>query len=216
MQHCPKCRIDIRGNKKCCPLCKGDLTGTPEPDVFPVIYSKIKRVSVVRILTFIAAALIVTMLVSFYMTGAGWPIVVIIMTVVGWIDILLVFYYRYNLIKMITIEVDAGLLICFFIDRHFSGLSWSLQWVIPFGILGLFITTLLIGILSKLRFEDGILYLIFDILCAFLQLIAVAKGVNTFPYPAVIITALLFIGLLALLLFRFRDVRNASGKWFNI
>ena len=216
MQYCPKCRIDIRGSKQCCPLCRGDLTGEPEQDVFPVIINRIKRVSLVKLFTFLAASLIIAMLVAFYFLNTGWPLVVITLTVIGWIDTLLVFYYRYNLIRLITVEVCAGILVCLFIDRQFGFAGWSLQWVAPSAILGLFITTVLIGILSKLRFEDVVIYLFFDVLCAFLQLIAVAKGVNTFPDPTVIATAVLTIALLAVLFFGFRYVKSASGKWFNM
>lgn len=216
MQYCPKCRTDIRGNKRCCPLCKGDLSGEPEDDVFPVIRQKFSSVSFLKILTLVAAALAVAMSVARYITHAGWPLIVIILALVGWFDAFLVFYYRYNVIKIITIEVVAGILICFFIDRNFGAVNWSLQWVAPLAVLGLFIATMLIGILSRLRFEDVILYLLFDIICSFLQLIAIPKGVNTFPLPAVITTAVLFVALIALLLFRFRDVKSASGKWFNM
>ena len=33
MQECKKCKITIRGNKKCCPLCQGRLNGEPEEPV---------------------------------------------------------------------------------------------------------------------------------------------------------------------------------------
>lgn len=37
MQYCKKCRISIRGNKSCCPLCQGELTGGPTEDAFPCL-----------------------------------------------------------------------------------------------------------------------------------------------------------------------------------
>ncbi len=37
MQYCPKCKINIRGHKTCCPLCQGQLQGEPEKNPFPVL-----------------------------------------------------------------------------------------------------------------------------------------------------------------------------------
>ena len=37
MQYCPKCRVKIRGNKSCCPLCRATLTGEGEDGAFPVL-----------------------------------------------------------------------------------------------------------------------------------------------------------------------------------
>ena len=37
MQYCPKCKVHIRGNKRCCPLCEGSLTGSPSDPAFPAL-----------------------------------------------------------------------------------------------------------------------------------------------------------------------------------
>ena len=37
MQSCKNCGVTVNGYKRCCPLCQGELTGTPEPllEAFP-------------------------------------------------------------------------------------------------------------------------------------------------------------------------------------
>ena len=29
---CKKCGVEVFGDKRCCPLCQGELAGTPEPE----------------------------------------------------------------------------------------------------------------------------------------------------------------------------------------
>ena len=53
MLYCGKCLIKIRGNKKCCPLCQGDLTGIPSSSVFPSLKrERISNLSLLKIFTF--------------------------------------------------------------------------------------------------------------------------------------------------------------------
>ena len=216
MQYCPKCRVKIRGNKSCCPLCRASLTGEGEDGAFPVLQKRISNVSLFKILTFIAAAVIIGMLTVLYITDMRWTIAVIILAVIGWIDVLAAFYYRHNLLMLIHVETYAGMLICLFIDRSLKFTGWSVRWIMPFAVIAVFVAAIMIAAFSKIRIEDCIIYLLFDTLAAFLQLIGVANGVNTFPYPTVICAAGIAIGMLAIIIFRFRDFKSASGKWFNI
>ena len=216
MQYCPKCRVKIRGNKSCWPLCRASLTGEGEDGAFPVLQKRISNVSLFKILTFIAAAVIIAMLTVLYITDMQWTIGVIILAVIGWIDVLAAFYYRHNLLMLIHVETYAGMLICLFIDRSLRFTGWSVRWIMPFAVIAVFVAAIMIAAFSKIRIEDCIIYLLFDTLAAFLQLIGVANGVNTFPYPTVICAAGIAIGMLAIIIFRFRDFKSASGKWFNI
>ena len=216
MQYCPKCRVKIRGNKSCCPLCRGVLTGEAEDGAFPILQKHISNVSLFKIITFIAAAVIIGMLTVYYITDMSWTLGVIALAAIGWIDVLAAFYYRHNVLKLINIETYAGMLICLFIDYTLKFSGWSVRWVMPFAVLAVFIATIMIAILTKIRLEDCVIYLLFDTLAIFLQFIGIAKGVNTFPYPTVICAAAIAVGMIGIIIFRFRDFKNASGKWFNI
>ena len=68
----------------------------------------------------------------------------------------------------------------------------------------------------KLRLDEYILYLILDLVMALLQIIFIVNGMNKFTWPAVISIMVYLIMLVALFIFRFRDLKNASEKVFNM
>ena len=54
MQYCPKCKIQIRGNKACCPLCQGKLTKDPQDPAFPALKHRIvTSFSIIKVSTFL-------------------------------------------------------------------------------------------------------------------------------------------------------------------
>ena len=62
MLYCEKCKIEVAGNKECCPLCQGELKGMGEAgsDVFPdVPKEKVSSGFLFRLLSFISIAAII-------------------------------------------------------------------------------------------------------------------------------------------------------------
>ena len=216
MQYCPKCKMYIRGSKKCCPLCRGDLTGEAESPAFPVVDKQRNRGTFLKVLSFVCAVVVVVMLLLMTLLQRRWPLLFIAISATAWVDILAARYYRYNIVRLITFETFLGMLICFVIDKYFNMGGWSYIWAIPFSFVGLIIATVMVLAISRLPLEDGIIYIIFDILMSLLLLIGVVNGQNTFPIPVMIIEAGLGLLGIAILIFRFRDLKNASGKWFNV
>jgi hypothetical protein len=55
MQYCEHCKVQIRGNRKYCPLCQNPLTGSGsrEEEVFPVIPESYQYNLILRLLIFI-------------------------------------------------------------------------------------------------------------------------------------------------------------------
>lgn len=239
MYYCPKCKIIIRGNKQCCPLCEGKILDKDgmrraaidetlydiddiEDDynkAFPILNErKITGHTFARICTFILAVIIVMCLTLRYLFGdmVSWTGVTILGSVVVWLDILAVLRYRYNVLKVLAVEVIVAIIVDYYIDKITGFHGWSVIWMIPFCLVGHTIVTFIIAKAMKLRFVEYIIYICLDAFLAFLQIIFIWNGENTLPYAAVFVIAGFVITLVATFLFRFRELRSAAGRMFNV
>lgn len=221
MQICQKCNVKIRGRKECCPLCQGrlkEMEGDENPS-FPVLEKrKISNITFLKMCTFLFIASEIIFGAINIMTKGEFSFIgpVMLGLFVAWIDVIATMYLRNNLIKVITFEVVVAIVVDFYIDIKTGFHGWSVNWMIPMTLIGLAIATNIIAWVLKLRLDEYILYIVLDFVMALVQIIFIRNGMNTFPWPAVasIITYMILIA--ALVIFRFRDLKNASEKMFNI
>ena len=76
--------------------------------------------------------------------------------------------------------------------------------------------TIATALILKLRLDEYILYIVFDFVMSLLQIITIRNGMNKLPWPAASSIMFYLILIAALVIFRFRDLKNASEKMFNI
>jgi hypothetical protein len=219
MLYCSQCGIAIRGNKRCCPLCQGELTGTPSEGAFPVLKpAKITTLSLVKLFTFFFIALEIVFSAVWFLADfrLNWVPFAMAGALVIWLDAVLAVYFRNNVIKNITIQVYLVMAGGLLADRLTGFHGWSVQWMLPCCFLGMVIATICIGRGIGLRLEEYILYLAVDMVLSLLQIIFLVFKLNRFVWPAVIsLSALTILGVAALL-FRFRTLRSASEKLFHM
>ena len=219
MQYCPKCRISIRGNKTECPLCGGRVTGDPEPGGFPVLErNRFSHMSVVKVGTFCLLTFFIIMmsLEILYDFKLAWIPFAVMGALIAWGDLMVGIYYRNNLIKTLFIETYLAMAVCILIDSLTGWHGWSLAYVLPIGFVLLVFVTIGVGRAASLRLEEYIIYIFVTILLSMLQIFPVLAHVNPVAFPAVACMALLLIGACAAVIFRFRDLRSAVEKMFNL
>ncbi|MBO5551696.1 MAG: hypothetical protein J5966_07030 [Lachnospiraceae bacterium] len=227
MNYCPKCRIVIRGEKSCCPLCQGKVTGVPKDfivpesakyEAFPVIERKISSVTFIKIVTFVFLALEICFgLVNWMLRGdAPWVELVMLGIFVGWLDVLGMMYVRGNIIKLLTVEAYVSIAVNCYVD-HMTGLhGWSYAWVMPFVLLGLGLLTMLISTVSGMRRSEYVQYFVINAAVSLLQLIPISREINPVPLPALIVIAFYLILLAGVLVFRYRDLKTSLARRFNV
>jgi len=221
MQVCKKCNIKIRGRKECCPLCQGKLSEAEgdENAAFPVLDKrKITSITFFKVCTFIFITMEIIFGTINIMTEGKYSFIGPIMlgALVAWIDIYATMYLRNNLIKVITFEVLVAIVVDFYIDLKTGFYGWSVNWMIPMTLIGLAIVTIVTALILKLRLDEYILYIVFDFIMALCQIITIKNGMNTLPWPAASSIMFYLILIAALVIFRFRDLKNASEKMFNL
>ncbi len=221
MQVCNKCNIRIRGRKECCPLCQGKLNETEGDEnlAFPILEKrKITSITFLKVCTFISIVALIVFGTVNIMTNGAFPFIgpVILGVIVAWIDIVATMYLRNNIIKVITFEVLVAIVVDFYVDMRTGFYGWSVNWMIPMTLIGLAIATIITANIMGLRLDEYILYIVFDFVMALLQIICIKNGMNTLPWPAASSIMFYLILIAALVIFRFRDLKNASEKMFNI
>ena len=221
MQICQKCNVKIRGRKECCPLCQGrlkEVEGEENPS-FPVLEKrKISNITFLKMCTFVFIASEIIFGAVNIMTEGEFSFIgpVMLGIFVAWIDVIATMYLRNNLIKVITFEVIVAIVVDLYIDVKTGFHGWSVDWMIPMTLIGLAIATNIIAWVLKLRLDEYILYIVLDFVMALVQIIFIKNGMNNFPWPAAISIITYMILIAALVIFRFRDLKNASEKMFNI
>lgn len=219
MLYCQKCCVQIRGHKSCCPLCQGVLVGDVEPDVFPDMAPKrVSAAMLTRIGTFLFVSYLIILGAIFLISGfanAYIPVLALVGALV-WLDFMVFMYYRNDILKAITIEVYLGMIICLVIDFVTGRPGWSMAYVLPAGFLFLVLSTILTGLGQRLYLSEYLVYLAVSILLSLLQIIPVLTGWNPRPVLAVSCMAFMLILTAGMLIFRFRDLKTALEKLFNM
>ncbi len=219
MQYCPKCKVHIRGNKRCCPLCEGSISGVPEDPGFPTLKKrKYSYLLLFKICLFAFVITEVAMLMLQFMTGFRFHLPGIIMMWAPFVllDLLVAIYYMGNVIKLISCQAYVVMAVCLFIDWSDRHLTWSIQWVIPATLLGLVLVTIIIGTAMGLRMVDYMIYLIIDGILALLQMIPVILGINELPHLAVASAGVMVVIAAFVVIFKPRDLGNAFSKYMNL
>ena len=219
MQYCKKCRISIRGNKRCCPLCQGELPGEPTEDAFPELgQKKISRTSALKIISFCFAAVEIAFAALYFLLDLRmlWIPLTMAGFLILWLDVVIGVYYRNNVVRNITVQFYLAMGVCLLADRFTGFHGWSVQWVLPCCFAGLVITTMAVGKGLSYALEEYILYLAVDMILANCQLIFLLTKSNRFVWPAVISLVFVWILAAAALIFRFRVLKRAASKNFHL
>ncbi len=219
MLYCRKCGIEIEGDKESCPLCQGPLEGTPEPSPFPVIPEpRLSRLSFFRICTFVMLVLETAFIITRFLVDRPWVTITIVFILIAWADIWVTMYFRRNVIKLIHMQFFIGMaiiLIMRLLGMYGSHDAWVAVWFYPAAFLAMAVSTLAVGKGMGIPFEVYAIYVLWDILFSFLQLIPLFLHENPMPLPALISMGLMFLLGAAILLFKGREMKRASSKWFH-
>lgn len=236
MQYCPKCKMMIRGHKECCPLCQGQLNSVVDDEIknsfmengidaddtdtaFPVLKrKKVSSLTFIKMCTFLVAVIeIIFITLSIYSRRQySWMGIVCVGALVFWLDILVTMYIRNNVLKVVTLEALVLIVIDFVIDYKTGFYGWSVMWMIPISLLVLGLFTVLYSKMTRRRLEEYIIYLFFDAGMSLLQIIPMANNMNPYPIPALITIILFLIVVAAAIIFRFKDLKSASARLFNV
>lgn len=221
MQHCNDCNVDVAGDKACCPLCGGALSGEGDAqgEMFPVLPNRRKISSLIlRLLALIGITASVTCILINYtvMDRIYWSLFVAAGAASTWVTVWIALHYRKDVVQNITWQVFLLSFLAVAFDKWTRWYGWSLNFVVP--------SICLIGLLVLL------------VLCAALRLpvsrvagrlsIIALLGIGTgvlamlgklrFPIPSLVCTGVSVVVLAFLVIFQWQAIKSELIKRFHL
>ncbi len=209
MLECKHCGIRVDGNKRCCPLCQGELSGTPEPntEAFPKQPApKYDRGLLRKLVNFSAIfAIAVCMVIEFSFTrGAVWIFFAVAGIISGWATISVAIRFRTRIFKNLTCLLLL-LTILSFIWDHFTGAhGWSVNYVLPLCCEATMIVDLLLTWVLKAEESEYMIHLTICALYSLIPFVFLILEKVSVPLPSVICSLTAFLLIAVLVVFRSR------------
>ncbi|MCR4763711.1 MAG: hypothetical protein K5696_09285 [Lachnospiraceae bacterium] len=219
MQSCDNCHVRIRGHKAVCPLCGGELSGTPEDPAFPLLPKRRYTSRMVfKSAIFCFFALFVVMGTIRYLMGpdAAWTSAVMLWAPLGLAGLFITMAYRYNVLKLISAEVYIAMILNLLIDIATGSHGWAVAWVIPSLFLALTIALFVTAKALSMKIGEYLVYLLLAEVLSFAQIIFIVRNTNPHPWYAVIVMAGMLLFILAELIFLFQDFRSATVRTLHL
>ncbi len=221
MKHCEKCRVNVIGKRKSCPLCQGLLTGRDDEqeESFPQIITIYKQYNmffkIMLLISIIIASISVAINIMLPKAGA-WSLFIIGGLVSVWVSLISAINKRNNIPKNIVYQVMiiSSAVVLWDYMTHWKG--WSIDYVIPLVCVFAMISMAVISKFMKLHIEDYILYIIIDGIFGIVPIIFIAFGGLKVLYPSLICVVGSIISLSAILLFEGDSMREEMKKRLHL
>lgn len=219
MQYCESCKLNIRDNKKACPLCQNPLAETDNGErIFPTIPIRYNSHLALKILIFISVNIIVVSLAVYaiFPVSLNWPKYIISTIVSMWIILAVAIRKRNNISKNILFQVAIISLISIFWDWTTGFNGWSIDYIIPLICVAAMVVLIILSIIIHTSPSNYLFYLLLDIMLGFLPIIFILFNWVNVLYPSVICIAVSIISLSAILLFEGDSIKEELKKRMHV
>lgn len=221
MQYCEKCRVSVLGAKQVCPLCQGELTGEPQPQLEPYPPIPTLSYSIGFLLRLISFTAIVSIIVSFtvnllFPSRVMWCWFVAGGVVCAWITTSVGIIKRKNVLKNISWQLFLLSALAVGWDLATTWRGWSLDYVIPSACMAAMASILIFSKAAKLPAEEYLTYLITDAVYGIVPAVFLLTGLVRVVYPSAICVACSLIYIAAMILFDGKRLKAELQKKFHL
>ena len=140
----------------------------------------------------------------FWFAGAGCAC--------AWLVVMVAYYKRRNILKNEMWQLLLISVIAILWDRFTGWKCWSVDFVIPFGILAVQFSVPVIAKINRLEREEYLFYLVQAGIAGLIPMILVWTGIVQFAVPSVICAGISFLTLAALFIFCKKDTMREFHK----
>lgn len=203
MSKCKQCNVTILDDTTVCPLCSCVVeAGEAHEAIYPAVWQKERKLKIVGNISFFAVLLVSALLVllnyAFY-HGSWWSLIPVASMAYAYLVFRLVLLSQKGYRSKVLIPLLFAVLLVLLIDAETGFSKWSLNFVLPSGIL-LVDAIILILMLTNLRnWQSYIIMQIGMMATALVPIILWILGIITSPLLSIIalgVSVFLFLGTL--------------------
>ncbi|MCQ4636332.1 DUF6320 domain-containing protein [Anaerovorax odorimutans] len=220
MKYCEKCKVQVRGDMKRCPLCQRMLVGEAEggplyPEV-RTMYRQYRHFFKILIFSTIVAA-VAACAVNLLLPQSGhWALFVVIGIAGLWISMYFAVHQRNSLPKNITYQAIfiSVFSVIWDLVTHWHG--WSINFAIPCTFAVAIISMTVLGRLMKIPAGEYLICLIIDIIFGFIPIVFYAIGIVDVKIPSIICISCSIISLAGIIVFQGDEIRRELTRRFHL
>lgn len=221
MIRCAACAVDIEGDWARCPLCGGEVTGTPVPAPMPTVPLVYSRRRLVRLLLLLSLLLIVAsfgvqLVFGQEAAGIGGLRSVWLGVCTLWLLTLAAVRERRNIARGTLVVVVLVGLVCAYWDYLTGWHGWSLSFTVPLVSTAAIIAVLVAVHLLRVEVGEHILYSGLIVLLGLVPMVFLALGWVEVALPSAICGVLSVVALVHLQLSAGASGRHELAKRLHL
>lgn len=206
MNRCPKCNVVILDDTDRCPLCKHVLEsdGTPGESRYPDAIAVTRRFRFVENLVLFLSIVVECLLIGInYLVNreVAWSLVIGIILVYGNVVLRMAVLGKSGYMAKTVCLILLAVVMLLGIDYLTGYRRWSLDYVLPGGILAIDLALFLLIIINRRNWQSYMMPELLTVLLSIIPVVLLETGVIHFPYLAWIamgVSVFLFLGTLIL------------------
>ena len=220
MSRCNKCNIEVLDETERCPLCNCVLEQTVEVEnMYPNVRLKARKMMLFgRIYLFLAILTEALLLYINYVTAPKmwWSVITGMIFLYGYLLIRFAILgktgYRIKIVVLMMIMILMMVAIDFVVGYH----GWSLNYVLPSGILAVDVGILLLMLINRRNWQSYMMLQIFMMVCSVVPVIFAAVGLVTAPLLSQIALAFSVFLFLGTVIIGDRRARTELRRRFHV
>ncbi|MFA6627310.1 MAG: DUF6320 domain-containing protein [Bacilli bacterium] len=219
MRKCPKCLVEVKTNRKTCPLCgqmlEGEGSNTP---TFPPYQPQSKQINLfLRITFFITVVTGIASIIVNALTYQGvlWAGYIMLGLVYMWIIIKSTIIADRNVAKKLFVQMIALSILVIAVEKLSGSSGWALDYVVPLICEFSIIAIIILIVSKKMRFNDYLLYLLTTILISFVPIILYWTNIVEVLWPSVSSAGIGLVTILGMIIFADTATKDELKKRFH-
>ncbi len=222
MKICEHCGVKIKNDIKYCPLCDMKATEIIDDGEYSNDYPHIKtgftRGLLLKLLTFIAVFFVAASFTIDHLvpTGSPWAFITSSAIIYSWLSAMNVLKNTPNPASIILCQLISVSGLVFLVDYFTGYYRWSINYVIPFLIIGASLTITLMVFIKPIKYRAYTIYQLTIAILGVLSCLLWLFGYSEIEWPVVVAAFTSVTCFVSSMVFSYRKAKNELTKRFHI